>query len=95
MSNHYTIQPTPTGRWAVVHPVPGTPTLAAICDCPTAQAAQALADEHNAERQRERELMARLDQHFAPSRWRHTQRGARAQHRDAWAAARHLPESPL
>jgi hypothetical protein len=90
---HYTIAPTPTGRWSVGPLIPGTNTVRPVLECPTQASAQEQADAHNAERER----IAQLEQHFAatPPRWRHTQPGPRAQHASAYARCRSLPEAPL
>jgi hypothetical protein len=86
---HYTITPTPTGRWAVCERVPGTNTLSAICDCSTQAQAEGVARDANHERERLAEL-----QLYAPvPRWRHTQPGARARHAAAYARCRTLPDS--
>ena len=85
---HFTVHPTPGGRWAVCERVPGTDTVSAICDCPTQASAQEQADAHKAERER----IAQLQQHFPPVRWRQTQPGPRALHAAAYATARTLPE---
>jgi hypothetical protein len=40
LRRHYQVRPTSSGRWAVVHRVPGTHDWAVDVDCPSASSAE-------------------------------------------------------